>query len=73
MEYTNFLKWLELTYRIDINKELRNTITEHFGENLNIYTEQDLYEQSRKVIQTYKDKYINKKYYKYRKYLQKIK
>ncbi|MDD3341924.1 MAG: hypothetical protein PHN72_07055 [Bacilli bacterium] len=69
MEYTNFLKWLELTYRIDINKELRNTITEHFGENLNIYTEQDLYEQSRKVIQTYKDKYINKKYYKYRKYL----
>ena len=69
MEYKNFFRWLELTYRIDINRELRNTLTEHFGENLNIYTDQDLYEQSRKIIQNYKDKYINQKYYNYRKYL----
>ena len=41
MDYKNFFKWLELAYRIDINSELRNTLTEHFGENLNIYTEQD--------------------------------
>ena len=64
MEYKNFFRWLELAYRIDINSELRNTLTEHFGENLNIYTEQDLYEQSRKIIQNYKDKYITK----YKKY-----
>ncbi len=68
MEYRNFFRWLELAYRIDINSELRNTLVEHFGENLNIYTDQDLYEQSRKIIQNYKDKYINEKYYKYRKY-----
>ena len=59
MEYKNFFSWLELAYHIEINKELRNTLTEHFGENLNIYTDQDLYEQSRKIIQTYKEKYLN--------------
>ena len=62
MEYRNFLKWLELTYKIDINTELRNILKENFGESLNIYTVQDLYEQSRKIIQTYK--YTNK----YKKY-----
>ncbi len=69
MKYKNFFRWLELAYRIDINSKLRNTLTEHFGEDLNIYTDQDLYEQSRKIIQNYKDKYINQKYYNYRKYL----
>ena len=64
MEYKNFFRWLELAYRIDINNEIRNTLTEHFGENLNIYTDQDLYEQNRKIIQNYNDKYTNK----YKKY-----
>lgn len=59
MKYRNFFRWLEIAYRIDINKELQNTLEEHFGENLNIYTEQDLYEQSRKVIQNYKCRYKN--------------
>ena len=59
MEYNNFFKWLEEYYRIDINRKLQNTLKEHFGENLNIYTEQDLYEQTRKIIQNYKDKYLN--------------
>ena len=68
MEYKNFFRWLELLYKIDINRELRSALVEHFGVDLDIYTEQDLYEQSRKIIQTYKDKYINTKYYKYRKY-----
>lgn len=65
MEYENFFKWLEITYRIDINVELRNILTEHFGDNLNIYTDQDLYEQSRKLIQNYKDKFYQNKYNKY--------
>ena len=64
MEYKNFFKWLELAYKIDINRELRNTLTEHDGENLNIYTDQDLYEQSRKIIQNYTNTYITK----YKKY-----
>lgn len=69
MDYNNFFKSLEHAYRMDINKELRNTLTEHFGDNLNIYTEQDLYEQSRKIIQNYKDKYLKNQYSKYYKYL----
>ena len=72
MDYSNFLKWLELAYRLDINKELRDTLMEHFGDNLNIYTDQDLYEQTRKIIQAYKYKYF-KTNHKYDKYLQKIK
>ena len=64
MDYNNFFKWLENFYRIDIDKELQNTLIEHFGANLNIYTEQDLYEQSRKIIQIHKDK-IKTKYKKY--------
>ena len=62
MEYKNFFRWLELAYRIDINRELRNTLAEHFGENLNIYTDQDLYEQSRKIIQNYQYANMYKKY-----------
>lgn len=62
MEYKNFFSWLELAYHIEINKELRNTLTEHFGANLNIYTDEDLYEQNRKIIQN--RKYANK----YKKY-----
>ena len=69
MGYKNFFRWLELAYKIDINKELRNALTEYFGENSNIYAEQDLYEYPQKLIQIYKDKYINNNYYKYRKYL----
>ena len=62
MDYKNFFRWLELAYRIDINRELRNTLAEHFGENLNIYTDQDLYEQSRKIIQNYQYSNMYKKY-----------
>ena len=69
MDYRNFFRWLEEYYRMDIDKKLQNTLIEHFGENLNIYTEQDLYEQSRKIIQNYKDKYLKNKFYKYYKYL----
>lgn len=46
MNWDNYFKTLEKTYKIKINQELRNTLKEHFGANLNIYTEQDLYEQS---------------------------
>ena len=64
MEYNNFFKQLEEYYRMEINKNLQDTLIEHFGEDLNIYTEQDLYEQSRKIIQNYKVKYLKNKFYK---------
>lgn len=57
MKLDNYIRSLEIIYRVEINKNLRRIIEEHFGDNLNIYTEQDLYEQSRKIIQTYKYKY----------------
>ena len=69
MNWNNYFRSLERAYRIEINRELRNTIREHFGENLNIYTEQDMYEQSRKIIQNYKDKYLNNQFKRYYKYL----
>lgn len=59
MKWDNYFRSLEIAYRIEINKNLRRIIHEHFGDNLNIYTEQDMYEQSRKLIQNYK--YKNKK------------
>ena len=65
MDYENFFKWLGIAYNIEITKNLQNTINEHFGDDLNIYTEQDLYEQSRKIIQTYKNQYYQTKYKKY--------
>lgn len=51
---------LEMSYRTEINQELRNAIMEHFGTNMNIYTEQDLCEQTRKVIQEYLHRNSNK-------------
>ena len=51
---------LEKMYRIEINQNLQNTITEHFGESLDIYTDQDMYEQARKIILSYKNQRLNK-------------
>ncbi len=64
MNWKSYFKSLEIMYRIEINQNLQNAIIEHFGDNLNIYTEQDMYEQSRKIIQTYKNQKLNidKKY-----------
>ena len=49
-----YFRTLEVRYKIEINKNLRNVIEEYFGNNLSIYTEQDLYEQTRKIIQSHK-------------------
>lgn len=65
MNWENYFNWLSITYRIEINQNLQNAIREHFGENLNIYTEQDMYEQSRKIIQNYTDKYLQINYNKF--------
>lgn len=53
MNWKSYFKALEISYRTEINQELRNAKKEHFGSNLNIYTDQDLYEQTRKIIQEY--------------------
>lgn len=57
MNWNNYFKKLEKCYRIEITQQIRNIIKEHFGTNFNIYTEQDMYEQSRKIIQNIKCKY----------------
>lgn len=58
MNWDNYFKALSMQYRIEINQMLKNAIREHFDENLNIYTEQDMYEQSRKIIQKHKSNNI---------------
>ena len=60
MRWNNYFKSLEKMYRIEINQTLQNTITEHFGESLDIYTDQDMYEQARKIILSYKNQRLNK-------------
>ena len=64
MNYKSYFKWLEDYYRIDIKGNLQNIISEYFGDNLNVYTDQDLYEQFRKIIRSSKHSKINK----YKKY-----
>ena len=59
MKWKNYFASLENMYRIEINQSLQNAIIEHFGEDLNIYTDQDMYEQSRKIIQSYKNQNLN--------------
>lgn len=54
MNMDNYFRSLEVRYKIEINKNLRKVIEEHFGNDLNIYIEQDLYEQARKIIQSHK-------------------
>lgn len=54
MNMNKYFRTLEVRYKIEINKNLRNVIEEYFGNNLSIYTEQDLYEQTRKIIQSHK-------------------
>ena len=60
MKWRSYFEWLEKMYRIEINQNLQNAIREHFGENLNIYTGQDMYEQSRKIILSYKNQRLSK-------------
>lgn len=66
MQWNNYLKWLEMTYRTEINHQVRTNIKEHFRNDLNIYTDEEMYEKSQKIIQDYKSKYyikIHSKYY----------
>lgn len=60
MKCDNYFRNLENQYHIQINKNLQIIIEEYFGDNLNIYTEEDLYEQIPKIIQTKKYKYYKK-------------
>ena len=60
MKWRNYFEWIEKMYRIEINHNLQNAIKEHFGEELDIYTDQDMYEQSRKIILSYKNQRLNK-------------
>ena len=60
MNWNKYFENLEFEYRIEINQQLRNIIQEHFENEFNIYTEQDLYEQTQKIIQDYQ--YRHKRY-----------
>ena len=53
MSWNKYFKALENIYRIKIDNTLKSTIINHFTEELNLYTEQDICEQTTKVIQAY--------------------
>ena len=66
MKYNNYIRCLEKTYNIEINKEIRNTLGEYFGNDLNAYTEQDLYETSERNIKIYTIKHLKNMYKEYK-------
>lgn len=65
MQWDNYLKWLEITYRTEINHQLRTNIKEHFRNDLKISTDEELYVKSTKIIQDYKSRYYIKQHNKY--------
>lgn len=65
MDWNKYINTLENIYRIKIDSQLRNAIINHFIEDLNLNTEQDMYEQSNKLIlSSYYSKINGKKNYK---------
>ena len=61
MDYSNYFRTLEIIYKVKLDSTLRNTIQNHFIEELNLFTEQDMYEQHQKAIQSYFFRKINSK------------
>jgi len=59
MEFSNYFRTLEIKYNMKLDSTLKNTIQNHFTEELNLFSEQDMYEQSRKVILSYGFRKIN--------------
>jgi|GEM_PF-3201043 hypothetical protein len=61
MEWSNYFRTLERIYEIKIDSTLRNTIKNHFTEELYLFSEQDMYELTPKAIQFYCYRKINNK------------
>ena len=61
MVYSNYFRTLEIIYKVKLNSTLRNTIQNHFIEELNLFTEQDMYEHTKKTILSYCFRKINSK------------
>lgn len=65
MDWNKYINTLENIYRIKIDSQLRNAIINHFIEDLNLNTEQDMYNQTNKLIlSSYYSKINGKKNYK---------
>lgn len=65
MEWNKYINTLEKIYRIKIDSQLRNTIIDYFIEDLKLNSEQDMYEQSSKLlISIYYSRINGKKNYK---------
>ena len=62
MNYNNYFKALERCYQIQLDSTIRNTMINHFKDELYLFTEQDMYEQTRKIVNTYIYSKTNSKY-----------
>lgn len=55
MNWNYYFNTLERINKIKLDNDLKNTIINHFKDDLLLYTEQDIYEQTRRLI--YNSKY----------------
>lgn len=59
MEWSNYFRTLEIMYKMKFDSTIKYTIKNHFIEELNLFTEQDMYEQTKKIVQAYRYSKIN--------------
>ena len=53
MEWSNYLRSLEHIYKIEIDSTIKNTIKNYFTEEPDLFTEQDMFERTIQIRQSY--------------------
>ena len=59
MEYSNYFSTLESIYKMKFDSTLKHTIKNHFTEELQLFTEQDMFERALKIRKSYCFSIIN--------------
>ena len=59
MNWSNYFRKIETMYKIKIDSTIRSTIINQFTEEYYLFTEEDIFELSRKNIQSYLYSKIN--------------
>lgn len=59
MNWSNYFRKIETMYKIKIDSTIRSTIINQFTEEYYLFTEEDIFELSRKNIQSYLCNKIN--------------
>ena len=59
MEWSNYFNTLESIYKMKFDSPVKNAIKNHFTEELQLFTEQDMFERTLKIRQSYCFSIIN--------------